>query len=191
MIHIDRTEAAAGLAWGRGFLASFDSSRVEWVRIDRGRGQYEGVYGRCWLPTPQRPTYRLSCQVPGPFPCEIQTRRSPLYRRSDGTFPRAPRGCRRGVLCLDRRSGRSWYRVLGSTRVQTVSEGIVWILAHEAFHFLRGTRQVPGRNTEIEADRFADEHLGAFRSAQGTGIRRGRGGQLVLPWGLGVGTDSE
>jgi Zn-dependent peptidase ImmA (M78 family) len=49
--------------------------------------------------------------------------------------------------------------VLGYTEVQTVDEAIVWILSHEMFHYLRQTRQVEGRNTEIEADKFADEHL--------------------------------
>jgi hypothetical protein len=42
-------------------------------------------------------------------------------------------------------------------------EGIVWIVAHEAFHWLRKTRQIPGRNTEVEADAFADRKLQEFR----------------------------
>ncbi len=46
-----RVEAARGLEWARRFLAGFDTSRVEWVRVDQGRGRYGGVYGRCWYPT--------------------------------------------------------------------------------------------------------------------------------------------
>ncbi|MBN2086565.1 MAG: hypothetical protein JW748_15215 [Anaerolineales bacterium] len=57
------------------------------------------------------------------------------------------------------RTGREWIRMLSSTRLRTLDEAIVWLLAHEAFHFLRRTRQVPGRNTEIQADQFADDTL--------------------------------
>jgi hypothetical protein len=52
--------------------------------------------------------------------------------------------------------------VLSSTRLKNLDEAIVWVLAHEAFHFLRRTRQIPGRNTEIAADQFADETLAFY-----------------------------
>jgi hypothetical protein len=58
---------------------------------------------------------------------------------------------------------REWKRVIGYTETLTPEEGIVWIVAHEAFHFLRRTKQVGGRNTEIEADSFADEQLKRLR----------------------------
>ena len=58
---------------------------------------------------------------------------------------------------------REWKRVIGYTETRTRDEGLVWIVAHEAFHFLRHTRQIEGRNTEIEADRFADEQLYLLR----------------------------
>ena len=59
--------------------------------------------------------------------------------------------------------GRRWKRAYGKTVVHNLDEAIVWIVAHEAFHWLRHTRQVPGRNTEVEADAFADRQLTAFR----------------------------
>ena len=43
-------------------------------------------------------------------------------------------------------------------------EALVWITAHEAYHYLRRTRQVPGRNAKIEVNRFSDEALEHFRS---------------------------
>jgi hypothetical protein len=162
MVRLDDAAPTEGLDWARGFLARYDTTRIEWIRIDRGRGAYQGVYGRCWYPSPDRPSYRISCQVPGPFPCHIVTRRSPLYRRENGSFPRAPAGCRRTTRCIDDRTGREWYRVIGVTEAPTLDAGIVWIVAHEAYHFLRRTRQVPGRNDEIRADAFADEQLAAF-----------------------------
>ncbi len=71
-----------------------------------------------------------------------------------------------GVNCSVEQQGarREWKRMMGYTEVMTLDEGIIWIVAHEAFHFLRRTHQIPGRNTEIEADRFADEQLGRLRS---------------------------
>jgi hypothetical protein len=50
--------------------------------------------------------------------------------------------------------------------VESLDEAIVWVLSHEAFHFLRRSRQIPGRNTEIEADRFADDRLRFYRTGQ-------------------------
>jgi hypothetical protein len=146
-------------------LEPYDTSRLLWIRINHGSRNYEGVYGRCHLPTRSRPTYRISCQLPGPFPCDIMTRKPPLYPRSDGSFARTPRGCRRTRRCFDRRTGRSWMRVIGSTRVMDLDEALVWIFSHEAYHFLRLSRQIQGRHSEIEADRYADRQLEAFRAS--------------------------
>jgi len=106
--------------------------------------------------------FRISCQVPGPYPCDIITRKKPVYRNPDGSWPIGfdPKNHQH---VHDLRSGRYWVRMYGKTVVQNLDEAIVWIVGHEAFHWLRRTRQIPGRNTEIEADQFADEQLQAFR----------------------------
>jgi len=82
-----------------------------------------------------------------------------VYITPDGSHPPFPPGTRPGDRVKDMRTGREWIRMLGSTRLRTMDEAIVWVLAHEAFHFLRRTRQVPGRNNEIQADQFADDTL--------------------------------
>jgi hypothetical protein len=147
------------LEWAREFFSEYDTTLLAWIRIDRGRGKYTGAYGRCWFPNRRIPYYRISCQVPGPFPCDLPTRQSPVYITPDGSHPPFPPGTRPGDRVKDMRTGREWIRMLGSTRLRTMDEAIVWVLAHEAFHFLRRTRQVPGRNNEIQADRFADDTL--------------------------------
>ena len=157
-------DMAPVLAWARTFLDRFDTTALEWVRLDQGSSRYEGVYGQCVYPTKIRPTYHISCFAPGPFPGVTVTRKRPLYPRADGTFARAPRGCRRGDLCHDPRTGRFWYRVIGKTHLATLDQAIVWIVSHESFHFLRHTRQIAGRDNEIEADQFADDQLNVFRS---------------------------
>jgi hypothetical protein len=175
LIHRDVTaRAPRALAWVKAFFSQFDTSEVGWLRIDFGREyrdrrgrlyhKYRGVYGRCWYPSARQPKIRISCQVPGPFPCDIVTRKTPVYRNADGTWPAAARLVR-GPVFENARSGRQWKRVYGRTEVRDLDEAIIWIIAHEAFHWLRKTGQIPGRNTEIEADAFADRKLAEFRDS--------------------------
>jgi hypothetical protein len=160
-------EKPLALAWAQEFLSEYDTSRVHWIRIDRGRGKYRGAYGRCWFPTTRLPYYRISCQVPGPFPFDIPTRKPPLYRHPDGSFPPLEPGTRKGLRVIAAQTGREWYRVVGATRLTDISEAIVWVFAHEAFHFLRHSKQIPGRNTEIQADQYADDTLRFYRTGTG------------------------
>lgn len=165
LIDVDRRAAASSLDWARDFFARYDTSKLESIRIGSGRGRAVGVYGRCRYPTPDVPAYRITCQAPGPFPHRIATRQPPIYRRPDGSWPTLPDGCVEGIACRAEKDGvlREWKRVIGYTEASTLDEGIVWIVAHEAFHFLRRTGQVAGRNTEIEADEFADDQLNTLR----------------------------
>ena len=41
-------------------------------------------------------------------------------------------------------------------------EVLVFLVAHEAFHYLRKTKQVAGRHGEIEADAFALQALDQY-----------------------------
>jgi hypothetical protein len=45
----------------------------------------------------------------------------------------------------------------------------VFLVAHEAFHYLRKTRQVAGRHGEIEADTFALRILEQYREEPKSG----------------------
>jgi hypothetical protein len=170
-----KREGERSLAWVRAFLSGYDTSLLGWLRIDLGREykdrlgrryrKYRGIYGRCWYPTESQPTIRLSCQVPGPFPCDIVTRLKPIYRNPDGTWPPEARRLR-GPIFKAPKSDRQWKRVYGTTHVASLDEGILWIFAHEAFHWLTKTRQLKCRNNEIEADAFADGCLADFRAGK-------------------------
>jgi hypothetical protein len=165
VVEVARREVETGLDWARDFFARYDTSELSIIRIGRGRGRASGVYGHCSYPTAERPRYRISCQLPGPFPAQIPTRQTPIYRQPDGSWPPLPAGCTEGLSRRAQQGGivREWKRVIGYTEARTRDEGLVWIVAHEAFHFLRHTGQIKGRNTEIEADRFADEQLRLLR----------------------------
>jgi hypothetical protein len=173
IIELDKIEAESGLDWARDFLSHYDTSQLAEIRLGQGRGNSLGVYGRCWYPSQTRPSYRITCQAPGPFPYRIETRQPPIYRLADGSWPPIPQGCTGGLYCEAEARGeiREWRRVIGYTEAQNMEEGIVWIVAHEMYHYLRRTRQLAGRNTEIEADKFADDQLQTLRRLRGRWTR--------------------
>ena len=82
---------------------------------------------------------------------------SPWYRNPDGTWPEAPEGHKIGDRHVATRDGNSvqWKRLYRSLELGSEDEVLVFLVAHEAFHYLRKTRQVAGWHSEIEADAFA------------------------------------
>jgi hypothetical protein len=104
-------------------------------------GQVERKAQKSGTSTSTKGYYNITCHVPGPFPCRIPTRRTPIYRQPDGGWPAIPAGCAEGLSCRAEKGGvaREWKRVIGYTQTLTQEEGIVWIVGHEAFHFLRRT----------------------------------------------------
>ena len=92
-------------------------------------------------------------------------RLSPLYRNPDGTWPEVPEGHKVGDRYVATRNGENvqWRRLYRSLELRTEDEVLVFLVAHEAFHYLRKTRQVEGRHGEIEADAFALKMLERYR----------------------------
>ncbi len=159
-----RGSASEGLAWCEELLSGYDLSKLSRLSVRDGSARKvpPGVWGTCYYPDPRRNilTYRITCSIKGPFPVGKQTRKSPLYANEDGTYPPLPHGLLsvgREFVSTSGGKTRRWVRLYGVTILCDEDEAIVWIIAHEAFHFLRRTRQIPGRNVEIAADRFADE----------------------------------
>ena len=64
-----------------------------------------------------------------------------------------------------RSNGQSvqWKRLYRPLELGSEDEVLVFLVAHEAFHYLRKTRQVEGRHGEIEADAFALKMLEHYR----------------------------
>ncbi len=163
-----RFEGSEGLDWCEELLSGYDLEKLSRLTVRYGEKKQgpAGVWGTCYHPTKKLPSYRITCSLKGPFPAFTYTRRSPLYANEDGTYPTTPYGLKRGQEFVSRRNGktRRWIRLYGTTALDSEDEAIVWIVAHEAYHYLRRTRQIPGRNVEIDADRFSDEALDHFRS---------------------------
>ena len=93
IIHPEVGAEVRALEFCRELLAHFDTSSLDWVRIDLGRGRIPGAYGRCWYPTRKpKKGYRISIQVPGPFPYDHLRYIKPLYQ-NDGKRPVRPVSC--------------------------------------------------------------------------------------------------
>jgi hypothetical protein len=69
-----------------------------------------------------------------------------------------------GAWLIDPKTVKEWKRLYRLLSLRDQDEALVWIIAHEAFHYLRRTRQIDGKNVEIEADRYAEEVLRAFQA---------------------------
>jgi hypothetical protein len=170
IIHPQVRSEISALDFCKEFIGAFDTSSLDWIRIDLGRGTYAGAYGRCWYPTrSRRKGYRISVQVPGPFPYSHRRYIKPLYENSDGSWPPIPFGATVAGTCQATRNGvvRRWQRLTVAYRMETRAIALVHIFAHEAFHFLRRSQQIPGRNRENEADLFAVSIEATFRERIG------------------------
>jgi hypothetical protein len=89
----------------------------------------------------------------------------PLYRNADGTWPEVPEGHKVGDHYVATRHGKNiqWKRLYRPLEIQSEDEVLVFLVAHEAFHYLRRTNQVDGRHGQIEADAFALKTLEQYR----------------------------
>ena len=159
-------EGSEGLRWVREQLEQYDWSRVDWITVRRGRSEAYAFRGICKVLGKGR-GYRINCNVSKhtPYPVTQFMRVSPLYRNPDGTWPQVPEGHVVGDRFVATRNGESvqWRRLYRPLELRTEDEVLVFLVAHEAFHYLRKTRQVRGRHGEIEADAFALKMLERYR----------------------------
>ena len=159
-------EDSEGLGWVRQRLGAYDWSKVDWITVRRGRSERYAFRGVCKSPW-EGCGYRINCNVSrhAPYPITYHMRVSPLYRNPDGTWPKVPQGYRVGDRYVATRGGKNvqWRRLYRPLELRSEDEVLVFLVAHEAFHYLRRTRQVEGRHGEIEADAFALETLEQYR----------------------------
>ena len=94
---------------------------------------------------------------PGSLPAQPPRYIKPLYQNDDGSWPPIPPWAKPAGCCEATRNGvvRRWRRLTTEYRMETREIGLVHVFAHEVFHFLHRSRQIPGRNGENEADQFA------------------------------------
>ena len=134
--------------------------------MDGERYAFRGV---CKGPSKEH-RYRINCSVSThtPYPITQFIRMSPLYRNPDGTWPEVPKGHKVGDSYVAARDGKrvQWKRLYHPLELRSEEEVLVYLVAHEAFHYLRKTKQVEGRHGEIEADAFALKVLMQYREGR-------------------------
>jgi hypothetical protein len=160
-------EDSEGLRWIRERLGAYDWSKVDWVSVRRGRSEKYAFRGVCKVPR-KGGGFRINCNVSkhAAYPIHQHMRVSPLYRNPDGTWPEVPEGYLVGDrFVAARNNGHSvqWKRLYRPLELGSEDEVLVFLVAHESFHYLRKTRQVEGRHGEIEADAFALKMLEQYR----------------------------
>jgi hypothetical protein len=175
-------EGSAGLEWIRSELEAYDWSECEWITVRRGawghkvstypfeaeQGSTNAVAGACQYPGYRGiEKYRINCRINTRmgWPKPTYQRVSPLYRNRYGPqpWPEVPDDHFTGGWFMDSKTGREWRRLYRRLWLDSEDEGLVYIIAHEAFHYLRRTRQIEGKNTEIGADGFSEAMLAGFR----------------------------
>jgi hypothetical protein len=165
---VDRVlEESKGLRWIRERLGVYDWSKADWISVRRGRSVKYAFRGVCKMPR-DGGGYRINCNVSrhAAYPIYQYMRVSPLYRNPDGTWPKVPEGHKVGDRYVAARGNGhrvQWKRQYRPLELDSEDEVLVFLVAHEAFHYLRKTRQVEGRHGEIEADAFALKMLEHYR----------------------------
>ena len=146
---VDETlKDSKGLRWVRQQLVgTYDWSKVDWITVRRGRSERHAFRGVCRSPWKER-GYRVNCNVSkhARYPITYYMRISPLYRSPDGTWPEVPECHKAGDRYASNRDGKriQWRRLYSPLELSSEEEVLVFLVAHEAFHYLRKTRQVGG-----------------------------------------------
>ncbi len=146
-LHIQAELLPRCVAFLRQKLLKFDTSNLEYFRLyDRtGQTATHGIWGRCAFPNRKKGLgYRIRCCL------NIPSREFPY-----------PAKWAIGTRQLDQ---GGWEWVWREDRFVERDEAFVWIAGHEAFHWLRHSRQIPGANYETQANRNGFAWLDEWRA---------------------------
>jgi hypothetical protein len=158
--------------WLREYTARYDTSRLSFVRFYYTKNNE--INGTCWYPEEKdyyplfdgvENTYRIACGVPRKYPYTVTLFCPPVYRKADGTWPPVPPKCEIVKTKKIEQKGKTveWRRIAMNIAMPSLEVTAVYLFGHEFWHYLRETRQIPGRNTQTQADMFG---LAFLRMAQ-------------------------
>lgn len=133
----DSELAGTGFDWISVYVQDYALSKIVRFVVRSGKNALKarpGVWGYC------RGSLELgfviSCSVKGPFPATIRQRKSAAYPKRVS---------------------------FSKKKLADAQEAVVWIVAHEFYHYLYWTEQVAGSGSEIAADAFANDRLDEYR----------------------------
>ena len=130
-------------------LSVFDLSKLEWIKLLPLNGKAI-LHGCCTYPVRSKPRartfksgYRLRASVNIELP-------PPYVYQHWGRVP-------------SKQYKQGWYSGEQTFTFHDLEECAVHTLSHECFHFLSHSRQVSNKNTEANANWWADQWLHEFR----------------------------
>ncbi len=131
-------------------LTAYDTSQVEWIKLLPLHAKAI-LHGCCTYPVRTRPRartfksgYRLRASVNVELP-------PPYTYQHWGRIPSSS-------------TRQGWYSGAKTFKFDDLEECAVHTLAHECFHFLSHSKQVNYKNTEANANWWADQWLAEFRA---------------------------
>lgn len=130
-------------------LTGFDVSLVEWVKLLPLNGKHI-LHGCCTYPVRTRPraqTFKSGYRLRASVNVELSP---PYVYRHWGRIP--SNTCKQG-----------WYSGEQTFKFEDLEECAVHTLSHECFHFLSHSGQLQHKNTEANANWWADQWTRDFR----------------------------
>lgn len=134
-------------------LDAYDTTQVEWIKLLPLQAKAI-LHGCCAYPVRTRPRartfksgYRLRASVNVELP-------PPYVYQHWGRIP-------------SNNTQQGWYSGAKTFRFGDLEECAIHTLAHECFHFLSHSRQIKYKNTEANANWWADQWLADFRALEG------------------------
>jgi hypothetical protein len=152
-------KAKAGIDYIRSLLKEHDTEDLQWVRFDLGPIR-NGAGSRCLVPGSGL-GYRIACQFPKAFPLSLRISKPPIYRNSDGSWPGGIDPPPHTVF-TNEETRVQWIRQHSMQELEDQDEAAVWTFGNAAYKWLRHSRQIEGRDNEIEADAYAATMLKRF-----------------------------
>ncbi len=155
--------------WMREFMSFYDLVRLRSVSVKVSPSVGAGMSGRLFKAVDQdrdgfmgigNTGYDMWVNLEGGYPDTLEVRELPrpaasLLRGCTSWFDETNRVIRK--VTMGRVHSVSYHEIAN------LQEGFLWVMLHEFYHFLKLTKQIEGRNTELYADQFA-AYVFKFRS---------------------------
>ena len=147
---IDKVAMPGVLSFISRQLTDFDTHRLEWIKLLPLNGRHL-LHGCCTYPVRTRPRAR-SFKSGYRIRASVNVEMAPPFMFNHwGRIP-------------SNNFKQGWYSGPKTFVFQDLEECAVHTLAHECFHVLSHSKQVKMKNTEANANHWADHWLQAFRA---------------------------
>jgi len=153
---IDKTGLDEAVEFIYSQIQHWDTSKIDWFKC-LPLNKRVPLHGRCTYPKRIRKgsrkflhQYQIRCSV---------NVREDYWPRRFGWFI--------GTKTVKLGSGGSaWTWIEEEVVYHSAVEALIWVAGHECYHWLRHSRQIPGKNTQCQANKFGLNWLYRFRESK-------------------------